>query len=353
MLNTIDMTGTVVIGEDRSTVKLFVQVLIGDKQVEREVTFARTGKDLVLPRSPGDEEPSLFPTNSAGESIPLKPTKQLGPKVVDDPDHGKDCLVVPIRWNPLEGSSNGPAQVAIRGNVDYQSMIRTLKDGFYQHDDLRSVPLTAGEQAALDKEADAEFEAALPSKVEAVMAAKRRQDRGKTEVELKEDLRAARARRRAASRRGGPTAIFASKMKTLIVEGMKNSMQSMFYACDYSTKPNMTCAPLLVAVQQGIQRLEEWLHLEEEKARQEEILAASPGKKSQPAAGDQAPGRRRPLTKLEDEARRRLIRQASAANQAIVKGNCLMVMQMLTGREALRTQPWIYASACLEAHGPY
>jgi hypothetical protein len=93
--------------------------------------------------------------------------------------------------------------------------------------------------------------------------------------------------------------------------------------------------------------------LEEEKAPQEEILAASLGKKSQPAAGDQAPRKRRPLTKLEDEARRRLIRQASAANQAIVKGNCLMVMQMLTGREALRTQPWIYANACLEAHGPH
>ena len=51
--------------------------------------------------------------------------------------------------------------------------------------------------------------------------------------------------------------------------------------------------------------------------------------------------KRRALTKLENEARRRLIRQATAANQAIVKGNCLMVMQMLTGREVLRTHfPW-------------
>ena len=342
-------------GEDRSTVKLFVQVLIGDKRVEREVTFARTGKDLVLPRSPGDEEPSLFPTNSAGEIIPLTPTKKLGPKVVDDPDHGKDCLVVPIRWNPLEGSSNGPAQVAIRGNVDYQSMVRTLKYGYCgMRDELRSAPLSPEEQAALDEQDDADFEAALPSKINAILDAKRRRSRGKTEAELEEQLRAARARRRATSRRGGSAARkFASQVKSLVVEGMKNSMQSMFYACDYSTKPNMTCAPLLVAVQQGIQRLEEYLRLEEEKAPQEEILAASPGKKSQPAAGDQAPRKRRPLTKLEDEARRRLIRQASAANQAIVKGNCLMVMQMLTGREALRTQPWIYASACLEAHGPY
>ena len=60
------------------------------------------------------------------------------------------------------------------------------------------------------------------------------------------------------------------------------------------------------------------------------------------AQGTQRGGQaRRPLSKAEDEARRRLIRQAQAANQAIVKGNCLMVMQMLTGREVLRTHfPW-------------
>ena len=35
------------------------------------------------------------------------------------------------------------------------------------------------------------------------------------------------------------------------------------------------------------------------------------------------------LPEVQDEARRRLIRQATAANQAIAKGNCLMVMHML------------------------
>ena len=47
---------------------------------------------------------------------------------------------------------------------------------------------------------------------------------------------------------------------------MKQSIQAMFYACDYSTKPNMTCAPLLVAVRDGIRRLEERLRVEEEAA---------------------------------------------------------------------------------------
>ena len=39
--------------------------------------------------------------------------------------------VRPIRWNPLEGSSNGPAQVSVRGNTDFQSMLRTFPDGFH------------------------------------------------------------------------------------------------------------------------------------------------------------------------------------------------------------------------------
>ena len=47
------------------------------------------------------------------------------------------------------------------------------------------------------------------------------------------------------------------------------------------------------------------------------------------------------MTELQREAARRLIRQAKAANQAQVKGNCLMIMQILTGREVIRTHyPW-------------
>ena len=51
----------------------------------------------------------------------------------------------------------------------------------------------------------------------------------------------------------------------------------------------------------------------------------------------QAPVRHRVLTKLEREASRRLLRQATAANNAQVKGHCLMVMQMLTRREVLKS----------------
>eukprot|EP00973_Karenia_brevis_P006549 890895-Karenia_brevis.AAC.1 len=82
----------------------------------------------------------------------------------------------------------------------------------------------------------------------------------------------------------------------------------------------MTCAPLLVAVRDGIHRLEEQLQREAEEARNEELMAAAHAEVPRSCSGAGAPtayNKRRPLTKLEDEARRRLLRQATAANQAI------------------------------------
>ena len=70
----------------------------------------------------------------------MRPTNHLGPMVVVEDNRGKGGRVRPIRWNPLEGSSNGPGQVATRGNLDYQSMLRTFRNGFYgagERDDLR------------------------------------------------------------------------------------------------------------------------------------------------------------------------------------------------------------------------
>ena len=93
------------------------------KRPKRQVTFARTGKALVLPRAPGDAEPELCMVDAEGEPVPLQPGHQLGPSVNTNPDHGKAGLVMPIRWNPLEGSSNGPGQVALRGNLDFQSTL--------------------------------------------------------------------------------------------------------------------------------------------------------------------------------------------------------------------------------------
>ena len=49
-------------------------------------------------------------------------------------------------------------------------------------------------------------------------------------------------------------------MRGMVVEAMHASIAAMFYACDYATKPNMVCAPLLVAIRDGLRRLEtKWL----------------------------------------------------------------------------------------------
>ena len=320
----------------------------GKKQPDREVTIARTGKDLVLPRSVGSEEPNQFSVDDVnGEPVPLKPTRKLGPSVCVHQGSGKEGLVIPIRWNPVEGSSNGPAQVSIRGNLDYQNMQRTFCDGFWPEgrDDLRDPAQTEGELAAAEAEEDARFEEALPGKVaKAVAQRKARNWEPRDVLDIEEDIRRARHARRASLRRGGLAQRFKRRAKSVVVECMKNCIQVMFYACDYSTKPNMTCAPLLVAIRDGIHRLEEELQAEEEDAKAAALADQLGVKNSQSAeasvAGSDGKVRRVP-TKLEDEARRRLLRQASAANKAVVKGNCLMAMQLLTGREVLRSHyPW-------------
>ena len=110
---------------------------------------------------------------------------------------------------------------------------------------------------------------------------------------------------------------------------MKNSIQAMFYACDYSTKPNMTCSAPLVALRGGVRRIEEEIKRQEEEAQAVEMSGEPSGKEIALPAPTVNKGRQ--LSKLQDEARRRLIRLATAANQAIVKGSCLMVMQMRLG----------------------
>ena len=85
---------------------------------------------------------------------------------------------MPIRWNPLEGSSSGPCQVGLRGNVDYQSMARTFPDGFHSDipDRLRAAPMHEEELEAEAAAAAAleDFESALPAKVKAVVAERKK-----------------------------------------------------------------------------------------------------------------------------------------------------------------------------------
>ena len=213
------------------------------KRIRRRVTLARTGKDLVLPRAPGQAAPLLRADarEDAGLPVELKPTRELGPTVECCADHGKDGTVRPIRWNCLEGSSNGPMQVSIQGNADFQNMFRTMHDGFNPdaRDLLRTSPtepeLRADQEAARER-----FEAALPERVKTTQRERKRRgsDDSPDDV-IEDDLRRAWEKRCCETSRGGFKHRFKRWAKGMVAEGMKVSLQVMFYACDYSTKPNM------------------------------------------------------------------------------------------------------------------
>ena len=265
-------------------VLISVKSVVDGIEKVRDIVFARTGKDLVLPRKPGEPPPQLVAFDDDGVQIPLAPTTSLGPTVITDDARGMHGRIAPIRWNPLEGSSNGPAQVLIRGNVDYQSMMRTFDNGFNDfecRDELRDAPLSDAELAAQELRRDAEFEAGLPSKVRAVQDELRNQDRRARPAEdIEAKLRRTHAANQAEQHRGihiGDRVLSRTKrrfkmwLRSMHVESMASSIAAMFYACDYSTKPNMTCAPLLVAIRDGIKRLEQFLEEERERERLEEL----------------------------------------------------------------------------------
>ena len=46
-----------------------------------------------------------------------------------------------------------------------------------------------------------------------------------------------------------------------LVEGLRSGIQTSFYTCDYTTKPSLTCGPVLKHLTTGMQRLEERMHV--------------------------------------------------------------------------------------------
>ena len=123
-----------------------------------------------------------------------------------------------------------------------------------------------------------------------------------------------------------------------IVEGIRAGIQTGFYTCDYSAKPAMTCGPVLQCLAHGMAQLEARLEAEAAERQAQRVLAAFPAGQAPfnvPATGEEPLQGR--FAEEERECRRRLCRLWTAANQAVMKGNCLMSMQWLTGREVIRT----------------
>jgi hypothetical protein len=57
-----------------------------------------------------------------------------------------------------------------------------------------------------------------------------------------------------------------------LVEAAWSSIQTALYTCDYSTKPNMTCGPLLKHMEDGMRRLERQLEREENQKQLEDLV---------------------------------------------------------------------------------
>ena len=115
-----------------------------------------------------------------------------------------------------------------------------------------------------------------------------------------------------------------------LVEGLRSGIQTSFYTCDYTTKPSLTCGPVLKHLTTGMQRLEEQMQVEAEAAECQRLLDTYPLPAQSQAKTPRA-------TPEQQEARKRLCRQWTAANHAVMRGHCLMAIQLLTGREVIRT----------------
>ena len=115
-----------------------------------------------------------------------------------------------------------------------------------------------------------------------------------------------------------------------LVEGLRSGIQTSFYTCDYTTKPSLTCGPVLKHLTTGMQRLEERMQVEAEAAECQRLLDTYPLPAQSQAKTPRA-------TPEQQEARKRLCRLWTAANHAVMHGHCLMAIQLLTGREVIRT----------------
>lgn len=117
-------------------------------------------------------------------------------------------------------------------------------------------------------------------------------------------------------------------VKECVVEGIRTGIQTSFYTCDYTTKPALTCGPVLRHLTHGMRALEERMQAEAQQEEARRLQMNYP----LPAAHEG-----RGLTPEQKEARRRLCRLWTSANHAVMHGFCLMSLQLLTGREVLRT----------------
>ena len=63
------------------------------------------------------------------------------------------------------------------------------------------------------------------------------------------------------------TLAFRQQVVDCLVEAIRSAVQTGFYVCDYTTKPNMTCAPLLTYLRDGMQHLSDQIEGDDQRKR--------------------------------------------------------------------------------------
>eukprot|EP00438_Fugacium_kawagutii_P020118 Skav226970 [mRNA] locus=scaffold51:356186:370706:- [translate_table: standard] len=118
-----------------------------------------------------------------------------------------------------------------------------------------------------------------------------------------------------------------------LIEGLRSGIQTSFYTCDYTTKPALTCGPVLKHLTNGMQKLEERMQMEAETMEAKRLLEVEAAAEK-PSAVSKFSAVGFPE---QQEARKRLCRLWTSANHAVMHGHCLMAIHILTGREVIRT----------------
>ena len=68
------------------------------------------------------------------------------------------------------------------------------------------------------------------------------------------------------------TLAFRQQVVECLVEAIRSAVQTGFYVCDYTTKPNMTCAPLLTYLRDGMQHLSDQIEGDDHRKRFQDYL---------------------------------------------------------------------------------
>ena len=351
--------------------------------------LARVGKEPVLPRQPGERKGDIYAAPVVADRRLFTTPGSLGASVEADDRQAKRGRIKTVVFNPREGSTTMGGVPAHRGNLDYQDARKTLVDGF--DDDPRAVDCLRCDDESSEQAPEVlagqslrrmDFRLVRSLRVLWDHLQRRRlpQRLGHAEVDSHdddatricarletfmddEDRRRLACLSRAAGiaevipRRGasevprigdryvsGTAQWIRRNVVDCVIEGIRSGIQTSFYICDYSTKPNMTCAPLLKNMAHGMEQLDATLKEEAAQMKLEELLRQGllhgkhlTGHSADNGLPEGPPLKKTKVSKEQDEARRRLIRLWSSANNAVVKGCCLMALQLLTRREVVRT----------------